>query len=108
MLQTKKFLRKPLECTGLPPHISLAVDKSTPHRKTNHAVLLLLPVAGKRIAMSLDAPPVYTVEKETKTVQGGSGQDLAKQISCVLKKNLEFQADEMHYIEVFFVIFMYI
>ena len=98
MLQTKKFLRKPLECTGLPPHISLAVDESTPHRETNNAVLLLLPVAGKRIAMPLDAPPVYTVEKETKTVQGGSGQDLAKQISCVLKKNLEFQADEMHYI----------
>ena len=87
-----------MECTGLPPHISLAVDKSTPHRETNHAVLLLLPVAGKRIAMPLDAPPVYPVEKETKTVQGGSGQDLAKQISCVLKKHLEFQADEMHYI----------
>ena len=78
MVQTKKFQRKPLECTGLPPHISLAVDKSTPHRETNHAVLLLLPVERKRIAMPLDAPPVYTVEKETKRVQGGPGQDLAK------------------------------
>ena len=87
-----------MECTGLPPHISLAVDKSTPHRETNHAVLLLLPVGGKRIAMPLDAPPVYTVEKETKQVQGGSGQDLAKQISPVLKKNLGFQAEEMHFI----------
>ena len=57
---------------------------------------------GKHIAMPLDALPVYTVEKETKTVQGGSGQDLAKQISCVLKKNLEFQGDKMHYIGVFF------
>ena len=87
-----------MECTGLPPHISLAVDKSTPHRETNHAVLLLIPVEGKRIAMPLDAPTVYTVDKETKEVQGGYGQDLAKQISTILKEKLDFQADEMHFI----------
>lgn len=97
-----------MEYTGLPPHISLAVDKSIPHRETNHAVLLLIPVEGKRIAMPLDAPAVYTVDKETKEVQGGYDQDLAKQISTVLKEKLDFQADEMHFIRGVFVLFLYV
>ena len=51
-MQTKEFLKQP-ESTGLPPHISLAVDKSTPHGETNHTVLVILPVKGKRIAKEL-------------------------------------------------------
>lgn len=53
---------------------------------------------GKRIAMPLDAPTVYTVDKETKEVHGGYGQDLAKQISSILKEKLDFQAVEMYLI----------
>ena len=36
IMQTKNFLKIALESTGLYPHISLAVDKSTPHRDMNH------------------------------------------------------------------------
>ena len=98
LLQTKDFLKKPLESTGLPPHISLAVDKSTPHRDTNHAVLVILPVQGKRIAMPLDAPPVYRIAEMTADIEGGTGQDLAKQIVTVVKEKLDFQQQDMHYI----------
>ena len=73
LTQTSKYLKNPLESTGLRPHISLAVDKSTPHRDTNHAILVLLPVDGKRIAVPLDAPPVYSMLKEQRTLKGGGG-----------------------------------
>ena len=98
LLQTKDFLKKPLESTGLPPHICLAVDKSTPHRDTNHAVLVILPVQGKRIAMPLDAPPVYRVAETTVDIEGGIGQDLAKQVVTVVKEKLDFEQQDMHYI----------
>ena len=42
LIQTSKYLKEPLESTGLRPHVTLAVDKSTPHRDTNHAILVLL------------------------------------------------------------------
>lgn len=96
--QTKDFLKKPLKSTGLRPHISLAVDKSTPHRDTNHAILLLLPVEGKRVAMPLDAPLVYSVADETNDIEGGSGEDLAEQIVNVLEEKLGFKEDDMHYV----------
>ena len=70
IIQTRKFLKTPLESTGLRPHISLAVDKSTPHRDTNHAIVLLMPVNGKRIAMPLDAPPVYSIAEGSNEVEG--------------------------------------
>lgn len=97
-MQTKEFLKTPMESTGLRPHISLAVDKSTPHRDTNHAILLLLPVNGKRIAMPLDAPPVYSIAEGSNEIEGGTGQDLAKQVAKVLKDKLEFDDDDMHYV----------
>lgn len=97
-MQTKEFLKQPLESTGLPPHISLAVDKSTPHRETNHAVLVILPVKGKRIAMPVDAPTVYTVDEKTNVIKGGTGSDLVKQILTVLKDKLDFEEKDMHYI----------
>ena len=99
LIQTKDFLKKPLESKGLPPHISIAVDKSTPHRDTNHAVLVILPVQGKRIAMPLDAPPpVYRVAEMSVDIEGGTGQDLAKQIVTVVQEKLDFQQQNMHYI----------
>ena len=95
MIQTSKYLKEPLESTGLCPHVSLAVDKSTPHRDTNHAILVLLPVDGKRIAVPLDAPPVYSVVEGTKDIEGGDGQDLAEQVSKVVKEKLDFNEDEI-------------
>ena len=94
LIHRSKYLKKPLESTGL----SLAVDKSTPHRDTNHAMLLLLPVDGKRIAFPLDAPPVYSIAEGTKEIEGGDGQDLAEQVSKVVKEKLDFNEDDMQYV----------
>ena len=98
LIQTKNYLKEPLESTGLRPHISLAVDKSTPHRETNHAILVLIPVKGKGIAMPLDAPPVYSVFEDTNHIGGGDGQDLAEQITNVVKEKLDFDENDMHYV----------
>lgn len=98
LIQTKNYLKEPLESTGLRSHISLAVDKSTPHRDTNHAILVLLPVKGKRIAMPLDAPPVYSVAEDTNNIEGGDGQDLAEQVTNVVKEKLDFDENDMHYV----------
>ena len=100
LTQTSKYLKKPLESTGLRPHISLAVDKSTPHRDTNHAILVLLPVDGKRIAVPLDAPPVYSIVEGTKDIEGGGGggQDLAEHVSKVVNEKLDFNEDDMQYV----------
>lgn len=97
VLQTKK-LQEPLVSTGLHPHISVAVDKSTPHRDTNHAILVLLPVDGKRVAMPLDAPLVYSISRATNDIEGGSGKDLANQVVTVLRDKLEFSNEDMSYL----------
>ena len=98
ILQTKKFLQQPLLSTGLRPHISVAVDKSTPHRDTNHAILVLLRVNGKRVALPLDAPLVYSISGETNEIKGGSGHDLAKQVVTVLRNKLDFCQNDMNYV----------
>ena len=95
LIETKNYLK---ELTGLRPHISLAVDKSTPHRETNHAVMILLPIKGKRVAVPIDAPPVYSLAEGTGDVVGGEGQDLARQITDVLKKKLDFDESDMYYV----------
>ena len=88
----------PLKATGLRRHISLAVDKSTPHRETNHAILLLMPVNGRRIAVPLDCPLVYSLDPVTQDIVGGSGERLAKQIIDVLKKKVSFTLSDLHYV----------
>ena len=100
VLQTKNFLKDPLVSTGLRPHISLAVDKSTPHRETNHAIVLILPVNGKRFAMPIDAPVVYSYSGDDKgaDIYSGTGEDLAEQVVSVVKDKLGFNADDMPYI----------
>ena len=96
--KTAEYLKKPLKTTSLRPHISVAVDKSTPHRETNHAILLLMPVNGRRIAMPLDCPPVYSVDPVTRDIVGGCGEHLAEQIIDVLKKKVSFTPSDLHYI----------
>ena len=97
-MQTKNFLKIALESTGLYPHISLAVDKSTPHRHMNHAIMVLLPVNGRRIAMPIDAPPVYSITVNSNEIGGGTGQDLADQIAEVLREKLDFDQNHMNYV----------
>ena len=97
MEKTKVYLTTPLPSTGLFPHVSVASDKSTPGRKTNHAVMIILPFHGKRIAMPLDAPLVYEMD-ENKKLKGGSGEDLADQVVDCLKSRLGFGSKQLHYI----------
>ncbi len=74
--QTALYMFKPLESTGLPPHFSVAIDKSTPHRDTNQAIMIIVQVDGRRIAMPIDAPIVYgyqeTQDGINPVIQGGS------------------------------------
>ncbi|CAB4023381.1 Hypothetical predicted protein [Paramuricea clavata] len=95
--QTQNFLKEPLTSTGLRPHVSVAVDKSTPQRDTNRTSLVLLPVNGKRVAMPLDAPLVYSVSAEG-DIEGGSGQHLAEQVVDALRNKLKFNDTDMNYL----------
>ena len=90
-----KFLNTELLSTGLRPHFSIAVDKSTPHRETNHAVLIIVPVDGVRVAIPVDAPIVYGLSEDN--VVGGTGEDLANQILNVLKNILILEKDDLKF-----------
>ncbi len=57
--QTSSYLCQSLDSTGLPPHFAIAIDKSTPHRDTNQAIMVILPFNGHRVSMPIDAPLVY-------------------------------------------------
>ena len=96
--QTKNFLQEPLISTGLRPHVSLAVDKSTPHQETNHAIMVILPVDRKHVALPIGAPIVYSNTQEEFDLQGGSGEDLAQQVVTVVMDKLGFSHDDMQYI----------
>ena len=96
--QTSAYLHKPLKSTGMQPHFSVAVDKSTPHRDTNQAIMVLVPFKGTRHSMPIDAPLVYKYSKDDDAVQGGSGRDLANQIFDVMKNNLQLHNDDFHFL----------
>eukprot|EP00794_Sanderia_malayensis_P010136 gene10136-11171_t len=55
-----------LEGNGGVIHLT-AVNKSTPHRDTNQAVVLIIPSKGKRVAVPVDALIVYSLSKESNT-----------------------------------------
>lgn len=45
--------------TGHRPNILIAIDKSTPHRDTYHAILVIMLVDWKRMAIPIDVTIVY-------------------------------------------------
>lgn len=96
--RTSDFLSTPLPNTGLPPHFSVAIDKSTPIRDTNQAIMVLLPFEGKRTAMPIDAPIVYEYSEEESSVIGGAGKDLADQVHDVLTKKLGLTTEQLGYL----------
>ena len=96
-LQTSHYLKETLPSTGLKPHFSMAMDKSTPHRDTNHAILIIMPVNGRRVAVLMDAALVYKIHDEG-NITGGSGVYLAHQAVESIKKNLEFESKGLSYI----------
>ena len=85
--KTKKYMETPLPSTGMRPHFSTAVDKSTPHRDTNQAIVIIIPVDGVRVAVPIDAPLVYKIsEPGSDVLSGGTGADLADQVINTLEK----------------------
>ena len=83
----RSTLLGPLKSTGLPPHFGTTSDKSTPINVTNHAIMILVMVNGKKTAIPIDAPPVYQFTDNR--VEGGAAKDLAEQVvSCLVKINI--------------------
>jgi len=97
MMETSEYLKKVLPSTGLRSHFSISIDKSTPNRHTNHAILIIIPVDGKRMAIPIDAPIVYNTNDDC-DIEGGSGEDLANQVIEVLEKVLELTEEDLCYI----------
>ena len=96
--QTSSYLRKPFDSTGLPPHFAIAIDKSTPHRDTNQAIMVIMPCNGRRVSMPVDAPLVYECLDDNGTIQGETGQDLAQQIIEVLTQKLDLTLPELAFL----------
>ena len=96
---TSHYLKKAFPSTGLKPHFLMSVNKSTCHRDTNHAILIIMPVNGRRVAVPMDAPLVYKIDDEGDITEG-SGVDLAHQSVESVKKNLEFESKDLSYIRV--------
>ena len=96
-LYIQRKFRDYLKTTGMPPYFSIAVDKSTPLRDTNHAIMLIVPLNGIRKAIPLDAAIVYELN-DNGELSAGSGSDLADQIVNVLSEKLKFDEDDFSYI----------
>ena len=71
-----RLLTQPLPSNGLPPHFSTASDKSTPIRVTNHAIMVVVMVNGKKVAVPVEAPAVY--EFKDSDLVGGTACHLAE------------------------------
>ena len=80
-----ELLLKPITATGFPRHFGLTCDKSTPMRTTNHALMILIIVDGRRYAVPIGSPAVYS--SNDGTVTGGSSKELGNQLINTL---LEF------------------
>ena len=95
--QSGSFLAKPLQSTGFPPHFFITADKSTPQRITNQAIMICPVVNGKRVAIPVDSPKVYSSKDRATvgTVSGANADELAKQVISSIKKafgsNMEFE-----------------
>ena len=81
------LLTQRLPSTGIPPHFSTASDKSTPIRTTNHAIMVVLMVNGKKEAIPIKAPPVYDFKNSE--VTGGTASHLAEQVISALTKTVK-------------------
>ena len=97
LLQASHYLKETLPATGLKPHFLMAIDKSTLHRDTNYAILIIMPVNVRRVAVPMDAPLAYKIDDEG-DITWGSGVDLAHQAVESVKKNLEFESKDLSYV----------
>ena len=91
----------------MPPHFSIAVDKSTPHRDTNHAIMVIVPMSGVRMAIPIDAPLVYDLDEEG-DLHGGCGVDLANQVADILTERLDLNESDFHFIRSMFILHFFL
>lgn len=70
--------------------------------------MVILPAEGKRVALPIDAPIVYSNGEEEFDLHGGSGEDLAQQVVTVARHKLGFNQDDMQYIRGKFLFFKFI
>ena len=105
--QTKEFLVKPMPSTNLPPHFYVTADKSTINHTTNQAVMICLVVDGKRAAIPVKAPRVYsanagsgsgdedTDEDNAVEVSGARANELAYKVYSVIKDTFHLSEGQM-------------
>lgn len=95
--ETRKFLIKPMDCTGLPPHFYVTADKATVNRYTNQAVMLCCIVNSKRRAIPVRASQIDEVaddendeddinNAENLRVIGASAGELAARVHSDVKE----------------------
>lgn len=79
--EISKFLMNPLPSTRLPPHFFVTLDKSTPQRVTNQAVLICPVVNGHREAIAVSSPAVYYANQDGNNPEGNVSGGLASQLA---------------------------
>ena len=77
-----------MNSTGYPPHLCITFDKSTIHRETNQAVMVIAVVDGTRVPYLLGAPKVYSREPGSYEISGGQSESLMAQAFSTLKTTL--------------------
>ena len=81
--KTNKWLNTPLISTGMPPHFWATLDKATPSRVRNQAVLIVARNEdGKPCPIPINSPEIYTEFGEA------SYDLLAEQMVNTIEKNL--------------------
>ena len=85
--KTHDLLTTHLPSTKLPPDFGTTSDKSTPTHVSNHAIMILVMVNGKKTAIPVDAPPVYSYA--VARLEGGTADELAEQVISALVKTLK-------------------
>ena len=55
-MKTGKYLKRVLSSADLKPHISVAINKSTPHQYTNNTILVIMLVDERHMEIPIDAP----------------------------------------------------
>ena len=94
--KTRDYLTTSMPSTGLPPHYGTTSDKSTPAHVSNHAIMILVIVDGKKTAIPVDAPAVYSFSNAE--LEGGTARELAEQVSSALINTLKLPATTLSYL----------
>ena len=92
----KSILSTPLKSTGLLPHYSTTSDKSTPIKVSNHAIMILVPINGKKEGIPICAPKVYEYEENDLT--GGTADHLAEQVLNYLLELVKLDRENLSYL----------